>query len=107
MLRVVWSVLRELYDIILLDDLMPKMRGKETLDELNKIPGFNLPVVALTANAITGMREKYLNEFLETIERKETINEEIGEYMNLVKELLFGYEDWFENKKGRNRESKR
>ena len=52
------------------------------------------------------IREKYLNEFLETIERKETINEEIGEYMNLVKELLFGYEDWFENKKGRNRESK-
>lgn len=52
------------------------------------------------------IREKYLDEFLETIERKETINEEIGEYMNLVKELLFGYEDWFENKKGRNRESK-
>lgn len=52
------------------------------------------------------IREKYLNEFLETIERKETINEEIGEYMNLVKELLFGYEDWFKNKKGRNRESK-
>lgn len=52
----------EKYDVILLDDMMPKMSGIETLNELKKIPGFNTPVIALTANAITGMKEKYLNE---------------------------------------------
>ena len=54
------------------------------------------------------IREKYLQEFLETIERKEeiNINEDFEDYMNLVKKLLFGYENWFESKKGRNRESK-
>lgn len=49
------------YDLILLDDMMPKMNGSETLSKLKKIPGFNSIVIALTANALTGMREKYLN----------------------------------------------
>ena len=48
------------YDIILLDDMMPKMSGTETLQKLKQINGFNIPVVALTANAINGMREQYL-----------------------------------------------
>ena len=50
----------EQYDLILLDDMMPKMSGVETLKKLKEIPGFNTPTIALTANAITGMREKYL-----------------------------------------------
>ncbi len=49
------------YDIIFLDDMMPKMSGVETLKELRKING-NVPVVALTANALTGMKEKYLSD---------------------------------------------
>ncbi len=48
------------YDLILLDDMMPRMSGVETLKRLNQIEGFKTPVVALTANAIMGMREKYL-----------------------------------------------
>ena len=48
------------YDIILLDDMMPKMSGKQTLKELNKMSAFNTPVIALTANAIDGMKEEYL-----------------------------------------------
>ena len=50
------------YDIILLDDMMPKMSGVETLHKLKEIPNFSTPVVALTANAITGMREKYIGD---------------------------------------------
>lgn len=50
------------YDLILLDDMMPKMSGVETLKELKKDEAFSTKVVALTANAITGMKEKYLNE---------------------------------------------
>ena len=49
------------YDLILLDDMMPKMSGTETLKELKKIDSFNTKVIALTANAITGMKEKYLS----------------------------------------------
>ena len=52
----------EKYDIILLDDMMPKMSGVETLEKLKQLPNFSIPVVALTANAITGMREKYMSD---------------------------------------------
>ena len=50
------------YDLILMDDMMPKMSGVETLKKLKENQTFNTPVIALTANAITGMREKYLSE---------------------------------------------
>ena len=50
------------YDLILMDDMMPKMTGVETFKKLKEIKDFNIPVVALTANAISGMREKYLEE---------------------------------------------
>ena len=50
------------YDLILMDDMMPKMSGVETFHKLIEIPGFSTPTIALTANAISGMREKYLQE---------------------------------------------
>ena len=52
------------FDLILMDDLMPKMSGSETLNILKKISridGFSIPVVVLTANAISGMKNKYLS----------------------------------------------
>ena len=52
----------EKFDIIFMDYMMPEMDGIETLQNLKKLPGITLPpVVVLTANAIAGMREKYLN----------------------------------------------
>ena len=50
----------EPYDLILMDDMMPEKSGSETFIEIKKIKDFNTPVVVLTANAITGMKEKYL-----------------------------------------------
>ena len=50
------------YDLILMDDMMPKMSGTETFHKLKEDSSFNTPVVILTANAITGMKEKYLSE---------------------------------------------
>ena len=51
----------EKYDLILLDDMMPRMSGIETLARLKQLPNFNIPTIALTANAISGEREKYIN----------------------------------------------
>lgn len=53
------------YDLILMDDMMPKMSGTETLHILREIPEFKDRVVVLTANAIEGMKEKYLSEGFE------------------------------------------
>lgn len=48
------------YDMILMDDMMPKMSGTETLKEIKKNNLYDGPIIALTANALTGMREKYI-----------------------------------------------
>ena len=48
------------YDIILMDIMMPKMGGVETLKRLKQINGFNTPVIALTADAIQGRESKYI-----------------------------------------------
>lgn len=51
------------YDIIFLDHMMPEMDGIEVLHVLRKLDGYNIPpIIALTANAITGMKEMYLKE---------------------------------------------
>ena len=53
----------EHYDMIFLDHMMPEMDGIEVLHILRKLDGYDLPpIVALTANAITGMKEMYLRE---------------------------------------------
>ena len=74
------------YDLILLDDMMPKMSGVETLKKLKEINGFNIKVVALTANALTGMKEKYLSEgfddYLAKPINKDELNKVINKYLN-------------------------
>ena len=50
------------YDAIFIDHMMPDMDGMETLRELRKRPELKeVPCIALTANAISGSREMYLN----------------------------------------------
>ena len=75
------------YDLILMDDMMPKMSGVETLHKIKEeIPDFNIPTIALTANALTGMREKYLsdgfNDYLAKPINKDELNRVINEYLN-------------------------
>lgn len=47
-------------NLVLMDDMMPKMSGTETLKEIKKNDLYDGPIIALTANALTGMREKYI-----------------------------------------------
>lgn len=51
------------YDIIFLDHLMPEMDGIETLQNMKLLeenPNRNTPVIMLTANAIVGAKEEYM-----------------------------------------------
>lgn len=51
------------YDMIFLDHIMPDMDGIETLHVLRNLDGYKLPpIVVLTANALSGMKESYLSE---------------------------------------------
>ena len=52
------------YDVIFLDHMMPNKDGIETLSEMRGIdgtPNDETPIICLTANAISGMREMYIN----------------------------------------------
>ena len=50
------------YDLIFLDHMMPDMDGVATLNAI-KTFGYDLPpVIALTANSYSGIREKYIEE---------------------------------------------
>jgi len=52
------------YDIILMDHMMPEMDGVETYAQLRKEETMcaDTPVIMLTANALAGVRERYMNE---------------------------------------------
>ncbi|MCR5323632.1 MAG: EAL domain-containing protein [Lachnospiraceae bacterium] len=53
------------YDLVLLDYRMPEMDGIEVLKNIrakNNNPNSKIPVIALTANAISGAREKFIGE---------------------------------------------
>lgn len=58
-------VQKQQYHIIFMDHMMPEMDGIETLHEIRKLsncPNHDTPVIALTANALSGAREGYLKE---------------------------------------------
>lgn len=72
------------YDLILMDIMMPNMNGEQTIIELKKIPNFNTPVIALTADAVAGAREKYLNEGFVDYIAKPFSKDQIKEKLDLV-----------------------
>jgi signal transduction histidine kinase/CheY-like chemotaxis protein len=58
-------VRKQEYDIVFMDHMMPDMDGIETTDAIRALWGERfrtLPIVALTANAMVGMREMFLEK---------------------------------------------
>ena len=73
-----------IYDLILMDIMMPNMSGETCISELKKIPTFNTPVIALTADAVSGAREKYISEgFIDYI-AKPFGKDQIKEKLNII-----------------------
>ena len=72
----------ERFDLILMDDMMPKMTGSETLERLKKDSSFKIPVVILTANAIEGMKNKYLDKGFDDYLAKPIEKDELERVLN-------------------------
>ena len=74
------------YDLILMDIMMPNMNGEVAFSKLREIPGFDTPVIALTADAVAGSQEKYINDgFNDYIAKpfnKEQIKEKLVKIFN-------------------------
>jgi CheY-like chemotaxis protein len=60
-----------------MDIMMPKMNGIETLENLKNIVGFDMPVVALTADVISGMEDKYISQGFDDCLAKPIVEEEL------------------------------
>ena len=72
------------YDLILMDIMMPVMSGETALKNLKQINGFNTPVIALTADAVAGAYEKYLNDGFTDYLTKPFSREQIKEKLDTI-----------------------
>lgn len=62
--RALQMVQRNHYDIIFMDHMMPDMDGVETTEKIRQLDGDyykNVPIIALTANAISDAKDLFLN----------------------------------------------
>lgn len=75
------------YDMVFLDHMMPEIDGIEVIRILKKLEEYQIPpIVCLTANAITGMKEMYLkegfDEYLSKPINMSELNKLINKYFN-------------------------
>ena len=50
----------KIYDVILMDDMMPGISGTETMQKLKNEYKYSKPIIVLTANAVDTQRDEYL-----------------------------------------------
>ena len=72
------------YDLILMDIMMIQMSGEEALLKLKENSNFNIPTIALTADAIAGSQEKYLSDGFVDYLAKPFTKEQILEKLNKI-----------------------
>ncbi|MCR4647774.1 MAG: response regulator [Lachnospiraceae bacterium] len=89
---------KEKYDVILLDQMMPKMNGEETLKELtdrNLLQG--TPIIALTADAVIGAKEHYMSlgftDYLSKPVKYERLEQTLKEYIPQEKQIVRKVDD--------------
>jgi len=72
------------YDLILMDIMMPNMSGESALAKLKEKADFNTPVIALTADAVSGARERYMAQGFVDYISKPFNREQIKEKLDLI-----------------------
>ena len=74
------------YDLILMDIMMPEMSGEQAIKELKMMDNFKTPIIALTADAVTGADEKYMSEgfadYLSKPFKKDDLIEKINKFLS-------------------------
>ena len=63
---------------------MPNMSGETAISKLKEKPNFNIPTIALTADAVAGAKEKYLSEGFTDYISKPFNKNQIKEKLDLV-----------------------
>lgn len=83
---------KEAFDLILMDDHMPEMSGVEAtkiIRSQEKQTGSHIPIVAMTANAMAGDREKYIEVGMDGYISKPINRESLyTEITNLIKKRM-------------------
>ena len=78
------------YDLVLMDIQMPVMGGEDAIKSLRGMSNFKSPVVALTADAMTGAKEKYekmgFNDYLAKPFTRDSIAKKISSILAEEKE---------------------
>ena len=72
------------YDLILMDIMMPNMSGETAIKRLKENPNFKIPVIALTADAVAGAKEKYMSEGFVDYIAKPFNKEQIKQKLDIV-----------------------
>ena len=79
------KVKNDTFDIILMDIMMPIMDGPTALKNLQSLPNFNTPVVAITADALATSKEHYLslgfNDYLSKPYTKEQLQDMLTKHI--------------------------
>ena len=84
-LEAVEAVTRQKYDVVFMDVQMPEMDGVEATHTIIQKLGDNRPlIVAMTANAMEGDREKFLSEGMDDYVSKPISTEAIKRVLNYV-----------------------
>jgi CheY-like chemotaxis protein len=87
------------YDLVLMDHLMPGMDGIETTARIRagKCVNLRVPIVALTANAIVGMKEMFLengfNDYLSKPIEISALNAIIKKWVPREKQMVTGQDN--------------
>ena len=72
------------YDLILMDIMMPVMSGETALLKLKENPHFDIPTIALTADAVSGAKEKYIDSGFVDYLAKPFTKQQIKEKLDLI-----------------------
>jgi len=74
---------KKVYDIILMDENMPNMNGIEASTKIKAMPkNAAVPIVAVTANALTGDRERFLEAGMDDYMSKPYGEEDVCKILN-------------------------